>query len=245
MSDGATLAPMLSRWGRAPMVPTAPTILPEFKGKARALIARVRSQAPTIVREVEALYAPLRLRAQRHQAQQVHELSSAVRQFRALPAFGVLQMDIKLDTARRRLDIWELRLNTVSFTKKGWHNPHEEPALAIDLLEVQASKGYARLHCPTLALVSMHALSRWFQHSFAPKEDELLADLALIAGDVPELLESTRTHHLAQWARKTPAGKWVGEACKYQGRMLLTCDTYFDDDNWNSGEKQQWLSMNQ
>ena len=89
----------------------------------------------------------------------------------------------------------------------------------------------------------MHAISRWFQRSFPPKEDELFADLALIAGDVPELLKSTRAHPQAQWARKTSAGKWVGEACKYNGRMMLTCDMYFDDDNWTAGDKQ-WLFMN-
>jgi hypothetical protein len=112
------------------------------------------------------------------------------------------------------------------------------------MLAVQARKGHAKLTCQALCLVSMHAISRWFQRSFKPTETELFTDLALIAGDAPELLEATRAHPQHQWGRSTPSGRWVGEACRYKGKMMLACDTFFDGDNWTLGEKQ-WLLTNQ
>jgi hypothetical protein len=63
------------------------------------------------------------------------------------------------------------------------------------------------------------------QEARSTTETELFADLALIAGDAPELLEATCTHPQRRWSRATPSGKWVGEACKYKGQMLLAADT--------------------
>jgi hypothetical protein len=59
---------------------------------------------------------------------------------------------------------------------------------------------------------------------------DLLPDLAPIAGDVSELV-GARNSPRHQWNRPTLSGRWAGEACRYEGKPVLACDTFFDADN--------------
>ena len=122
---------------------------------------------------------------------------------------GVGLVNSKIQMSRRDLHIIEVRVGAGTACAT-WNAATDEPVISILLVELHIAKGICRMMVDTVALLSLHALGRWYQRSLANSDAALLADLARLAGAYGKILHI----HAATGNRKflwpATSGQWAG-----------------------------------
>jgi len=199
----------------------------EFLGRARLVLQAIALASDQINTAAQAVFAPLGSRCQRNQPLSAADLKTARDTWkRLMPEYGLLSSHIEQRIAPKRLQITELRVSSGQYHKHSWNNDVREHALMIKRVTLVAEKHHAECPAPTIVVIGLHALARWFQRSPDTSEARLFSDLHQIARRFDDLLETASNTPDRRWHCRTQRGRaWWGEV-RTEDRQLLVVDTY-------------------
>jgi hypothetical protein len=179
----------------------------EFLGLGRRFREQIADADDLSVRTIGQLFAPLARRADRCAMPRPEMLQDTVRHWRrAMPGAGLI--DSKIELSRRELHIREVR---VGATRDDVTN---EPMIAILLIELDVAPGICRVTAEPAAVLSLHALGRWYQRALDTSVTALLAGLGRLASAYAGILdESGETGHPG-FLCSTAGGQWAGSVTR-------------------------------
>jgi hypothetical protein len=189
-----------------------PKVPAEFRGAARLFRNEVKRVDEVMDPALAAIAKPLVARLRRHPRLRRELVAAAVHQYRrTIPAafrFG----EIEVTPDRDKFAIRETRLTATWINAVSWHPDAVEAGIAIASckLTMRPKVGLVHIWKPR-AIISLHAIARWFERSGSRDHERLLADLAVLTalGDDCD--------HVA-----TPGGFWRGEMETMEGKDKLT-----------------------
>jgi hypothetical protein len=187
----------------------------EFSGLARQFREAVRAADTEMEKALKTITAPLRLRLKRHPRLRLEQIAGAVRRYEVtVPSafrIGVPEMT----KSRSAFSIQENRLCPSWMNDLSWNDLRfKEPGIAVMKFSLTLTEGRLRETWEPYAIVSLHALSRYFERTGNRSHDRLLADLAV-------LVFSDRASPALRGpdSDRTPAGDgfWIGEVIPMKG----------------------------
>ena len=180
----------------------------EFLGLGRRFRERIAEADDRAVATMLSIFSPLAQRAKRSAVPRPELLQGAARQWRReMPPLGLL--DSKIELSRRDLHIREVRVGGGT-AQATWNEATDEPVISILLVELHVAQGVCQLVVDTTALLTLHALGRWYQRSLDNSDAALRLDLARLAAAYGTILESGTATARRKFHWPGASGHWVG-----------------------------------
>jgi hypothetical protein len=159
-----------------------PKVPAEYRGLARQFRNEVRAEDEVFDRALGRVAAPLIARLRRHPRLRHELIAAATKTYtNAIPrTFRLREVEVEPD--RDDFAIGEVRLTATQIHSTAWTNDDNEPGVGIAhiALAMRPRKGLVRVWTP-VAIVSLHALSRWHERTGWRDHGALVRDLAVLA----------------------------------------------------------------
>lgn len=189
----------------------------EYLGRGRCFREKLAVADDRATGTMISIFTSLARRADRSPIPRCELLTGAERRWlREMPAFGLL--DSKIIRSGRNLQIREVR-SGVGTVPVGQEGEDREAVIAIVSVELLVAKGICQLATRTTALISLHALARWYQRSFDNGETTLWSDLRSLAAKTASILESRSTLNSQRFSCRVSSGEWVGSFSERPGEI--------------------------
>jgi hypothetical protein len=188
----------------------------EAIGRVRDLRRRIGAEDQAFVTAAARLTLSVRQRLKRHPTRNFRpETLAAIERswHRDLPAD--YRISCRSELARDSLTITDTAVCAAVLEENSWGQ--DEPSLVISTGVLDLHRGHANFTSTITAVFSLHGLARRLQRSRATTDQELLDDVALLAGhSADEVAED------AGFAIHTAGGTWRGRCVMLQqrGRVL-------------------------
>jgi hypothetical protein len=179
----------------------------EFLGLGRRFREQIAEADDLCVGTMVNIFTPLATRADRSRIPRPELLQAAKQQWRQMPTIGLLDSQIQL--LRRTLHIREVRIGAgTSCDPQNKGDP--EPVIVILLVDLHVAPGRCQLMIETAALVSLHALGRWYQRSIDSSEVALNSDLIRLTEACGQILDDHAATGDPNFRCRTAYGQWAG-----------------------------------
>jgi hypothetical protein len=177
------------------------TLVPaEFRGLARQFRTAVQVEDKAFDRALAVICKPLRLRLRSHPKLRHETIAGAVRLYRlTVPAdFRLSEPTIEPDRETFAISERRVTASWLHDTKWEYADGYDEPGIGLCTFTLALDRGRLRERWAPIAVVSFHALARYFERSGKRDHADLLADLRLllVAQDGDEV--------------PTERGSWIG-----------------------------------
>ena len=184
-----------------------PKVPAEYRGLARVFRDKVFAVDAKMNRALPPIIRPLLTRVRRHPRLRDEQIATAMKLYRRdVPAaFRIGTIEVHPD--RARFSIAETRLTASWMNNTEWDSNAEEPGIAVARCVIELRDGRLSGVWIPYALVSAHALGRWFERTGWRDHAALVHDLAVLAHSDDEG-ERVATPH---------GGHWRGEMLMMQG----------------------------
>jgi hypothetical protein len=161
----------------------------------------VQSEDRAFDRALAVICKPLRLRLRSHPKLRHETIAGAQRLYRLTMPAGFRLGEVLVEPDRATFSISERRVTASWLHDTKWQDAdgYDEPGVGLCTFTLALERGKLRERWAPLAVVSFHALSRFFERSGKREHADLLADLSLLldAGDDADEVPTDR-------------GSWVG-----------------------------------
>jgi hypothetical protein len=191
---------------------SSPRVTAEARGWVRVFRAEVRAADERFETALAGVITPLRERLRRHTRLREEQARIAALAYRreAPPEFRLGELSITPD--RDRFMVQETRLIATWFCATAWGDDDaREPGVALVTYTVRLERGRLRVGWVPLAIISGHALGRFFERTGRRTHAALVADLAVLADAGPD---GDRVAVGDGW--------WMGAVVPMQGKHGIT-----------------------
>jgi hypothetical protein len=184
----------------------------EFRGAARVFRDEVKRIDKEMDRALATIAKPLVVRLRRHPRLRHELIAVAVHQYRRTVPVEFRFGEVEVTPDRDAFEIAEIRATATWINSVEWDSDAIEAGIAVArcTLTMRPTVGLVHIWMPR-AVVSMHAIARWFERSGSRDHDRILADLAVLADSAGD------GDHVA-----TPGGFWRGEMEVMEGTDKVT-----------------------
>jgi hypothetical protein len=189
-----------------------PKVAAEYRGLARLFRDEIKAVDVRMDKALAVVAKPLVARLRRHHRLRHELIAVAVKTYRmTIPAeFRFGEIEVRPD--RDAFEIAELRATATWINSRDWDSDATEAGVAIARcsMAMRPKVGLVHVWMP-VAIVSLHAVARWFERSGSRDHGCLLADLAALTapGDDDDRVA-------------TPGGFWRGEMEVMEGTDKVT-----------------------
>ena len=199
------------------------TVPVEFTGRARELRRRLAAADALAQPMMRRALVPIQKRLQRHPVVRRDTLVDVERQWRGLPAFG--QIRCTVNVGDRRAPTFDcVRLAPAQYTGLDWNGGIEAGVVAV-LFCASVRGATMTLRAHTVAAVSLHCLARRFQRGPRCTDDDVIAEIGVLALKFPTLADS------GEFEVAVETGCWIGHVIETADRqVVVSARTFLDAD---------------